>query len=239
MIRQILRSSTAIKPLGRLIACLMLLVCSGRMLSAQVNDAGLWMSVSVEKKLTQKFAINVAEEFRMNENITELGTFFTDAGVSYKINKYFKCSANYRFTNKRRLDDSYSKRHRYYVDLTFRKKFKPIIFQLKTEFRGEYKDINSSDDGKVPSYYSVNKLTIKYDLQKKLQPYLYVEFFSPLKHPGHHLGVFMDQAKYCIGTEYVINRMHTLDFFYLFQKEYNVKDPLSEYVIGVGYSLNF
>ena len=49
----------------------------------------------------------------------------------------------------------------------------------------------------------------------------------------------MDQAKYCIGTEYVINRMHTLDFFYLFQKEYNVKDPLSEYVIGVGYSLNF
>ncbi|MEI6123074.1 MAG: DUF2490 domain-containing protein [Bacteroidota bacterium] len=205
-------------------------------MQGQTTDAGLWMSLNVEKKITAKLSIALAEEFRMNENMTELGTFFTDVGLTYKINKYIRISGNYRFVNKRRLDDSYSKRHRYYFDLAFRKRFKPITISFRTRFQSQYADIFSSEDGKIPSYYSRNKLSIKYELNKKLSPYVSVELFSPLKKP---YDIFMDNARYCIGLEYALNRMHSLDFFYLFQREYNVKDPMREHIIGVGYYFSF
>ncbi len=201
----------------------------------QTSDAGLWLSINIEKKITPLLSINFDQELRMNENITEAGTIFSDIGISYKINKYLRVSANYRFINKRRMDDSYSNRHRYYFDLMFRKKFKPITISFRTRFQSQYADVYSSKDGKIPQYYSRNKLSIKYDFSKKIQPYISAELFSPLKYP---YNVFMDNARYCIGTEYVINRMHTLDFFYLFQKEYKVKNPLSEHIIGIGYSLS-
>lgn len=202
---------------------------------AQMQDAGLWMNISVEKKIIPNLSVSLNQEFRMNENITELGTFFTDVGATYKINKYLRFSANYRFTNKRRLDDSYSIRHRYYFDLTVHKKFSSVILSFRTRFQSQYTDVFSSDAGKVPAYYSRNKLSIKYDDGRRLKPYFYAEIFSPLKRP---FDIFIDNTRYCAGLEYEINRMNTIDFFYMFQKEYNVNDPVTDHIIGLGYYIS-
>ncbi len=215
---------------------------SVRIVFAQVNDAGLWTYMSIEKKVTARLSFDITEELRMNENITELGTFFTEAGGSYKVTDYFKVGAYYRFINKRQVDDHYSTRHQYHIDLTFKKKFKPITLSFRTKFRGEYRDINSSDIGKLPYYYSENKLTVKYEINRKFEPYFFVEIFNPISRPlkdSHPSGVFMDQAKYCLGVDYTINRRHGLDFYYLLEQEYNVKDPLTEYVVGLGYTYSF
>jgi len=215
---------------------LVLFCCLGCNLFSHAQDAGFWLSVNAEKKITQALSVSLSEEFRLNENMNEFGTFFTDAGLTYKINKYLRISANYRFICKRRLDDSYSNRHRYYFDLTVRKKFKPVTLSLRTRFQSQYADIFSSEDGKIPAYYLRDKLTIKYDAGKHIQPYFYAEIYTPLKHP---YDVFIDKTRYCAGFEYEINRMNTIDVFYLFQKEYNVKAPETDYVIGLGYYLSF
>jgi hypothetical protein len=203
---------------------------------SQVNDAGLWASLNAEKKITPRLSITLSEELRMNENVTEIGTYFTDAGVTYKIGKLFKVSVDYRFTQKRRLDDSYSKRHRLYLDLSARKKFKPVIITFRTRFQTQYADIYSSTDGKIPEYYSRNKLTFKFDPDKKFVPYVYSEIFTPL---NKSTGLCIDNARYCAGVEYEFNRMHKVDVFYLVQKEYNVNDPETDFVAGIGYYLTF
>jgi len=202
---------------------------------SQYQDANLWMNVSVEKKIIPTLSVSINQEFRMNENITELGTFFTDVGLNLKINKYLRFSASYRFINKRRLDDSYSMRHRYYFDLMLRKKFSPVILSFRKRFQSQYVDVFSSEDGKIPDYYSRNKLTLKVDAGKNIQPYVYAELFSPLKRP---YSIFIDNARYCLGVEYSINRMNTIDVFYMFQQEYNVKNPEADHIIGVGYYIN-
>jgi len=204
---------------------------------AQYNDAGMWFSINAEKKITPVFSFTLSEEGRFNENISELGTFFTDAGLSYKIGKLFKVSINYRFTNKRQVNDFYSKRHRYYVDLSIRKKFKPIILSFRTRFQSQYTDMFSSSTGLMPSYYSRNKLTLKFDLDKKYTPYISTELFSPLNNQDG--GILIDNARYTAGIEYAFNRMHSLDIFYLIQRECNVKNPETDYIIGLGYNLNF
>jgi hypothetical protein len=204
--------------------------------TAQVNDAGLWLSVNAEKKITQKFSIGLSQEFRLNENMAELGSFLTDVGVAYKFNKYIRVSANYRFSGKRRLDDTYSKRHRYYIDLTGRIKKKPVIFLLRSRFQSQYADVFSSAEGKIPSYYSRNKFTLKLDLDKKFVPYISAETFTPIS--GND-GILIDNARYSAGTEYNFNRMHGIDLFLMMQREFNVVNPETDYILGLGYNFSF
>ena len=78
---------------------------------------------------------------------------------------------------------------------------------------------------------------MKFDLDKKHSPYVSTEIFSPLNDPDG--GIFINNARYTAGIEYAFNRMHSLDIFYLIQRECNVNNPETDYIIGLGYYLNF
>ncbi|MCX6244393.1 MAG: DUF2490 domain-containing protein [Bacteroidetes bacterium] len=203
---------------------------------AQVNDAQLWTSLNIEKKITPVLSAHFTEEVRLNENITEVGTIFSDFSLSYRLGKRFKIAAGYRFSNQRNVDDSYDKRHRYYFDLGYREKVKPVTFLLRTRFQSEYSNIYSSEDGFVPDNHARVKLTLKFDLNRKFVPYIEGESFFRLNRIVY--GSF-DQLRLCGGIEYTFNRMHMVDVHYLFRKEYNVKHPETDYVVGISYYFTF
>src|SRR3989339_1601 len=203
---------------------------------AQINDAGAWLSLNAEKKITPDFSITLSEEARLNENFSEPGSFFTDAGVSYRINKLVKLSANYRFIQKRKLNDSYNLRHRFYFDISLRHKIKPLVFMFRTRLQQQQNEIYEADDDLCFYYYSRNKFTLKADLDKNYVPYFYIESYTPLNSP---IQVFLDKVRYCAGFEYKLNRRHSFDLFYLIQKEYNEVNPVTDFIMGVGYNLVF
>jgi hypothetical protein len=202
---------------------------------AQTKDAMLWMNVTLEKDLNKDFSLSLAEELRFTDNISELGAFFTDLGLNYKINKRWRTSFNYRFTNRQRLDDSYSKRHRYYADLSYRDKIKPIAFVFRTRLQSQYADINSSPTGHVAEYYWRNKLTLKYDLDKKYTPYVSIEMFLPVFTPEFSQP---DGMRYSAGLEYALSKRSTFDLYYMIQQEYQVSNPQTDFVVGIGYSFD-
>ena len=144
----------------------------------QNKDAGLWTSLNFEAKLVKKLSFNLSQEFRFNENVTELGTLFTDAGLEYKLNKHFRIAADYRYIKKRRVDDYYITRHRLYADLKYEIKLKPIQVQVRTRF-SNYAEFSRSSEGGDPEYYLRNKLSLKWDLEKHYTPYVSIELFSP------------------------------------------------------------
>jgi len=201
-------------------------------LLAQQKDAGLWTNISLEVKVADKLTATVSQEFRFNENISELGAYFTDAGLGYKFNKFFQVAANYRFTQRRRVDDSYSPRNRFYVDLKFQKKFKPIEFQFRTRLQDQYADIGRASEGGIAEYYSRNKFSIKWELNKLFKPYLSVEVFSPLNYP--RLNAF-DNIRTSAGVEYALSKHHNFDLYYMIQKELHLSNPITYFIVGVGY----
>ncbi len=203
---------------------------------AQVNDAGLWTSVNLEKEITKKLSVSLSEEVRMNENISEVGTIFTDFGINYKVNKYIRLGAYYRYINKRQVDDSYSERHRYYFDLTLRGKYRLFTLSFRTRFQSQYADIYSSPEGKTAENYSRNKLSLKYDLNKKIGFFASYEIYTPLR---SYDQVFKDNTRYNFGLEYSFNKMHSIDLSYLIQQESNVKKPWTDYIICLGYNFGF
>jgi hypothetical protein len=207
-----------------------LLFCSP--LYGQENDAGLWTSVSFEAKVVKKLTANISQELRFNENFTELGTSFTDAGLEYKINKYIQVAANYRFIQKRRIDDYYSFRHRIYVDVKYGRKIMPFEINWRGRFQDQFADLGRASNGGIPEYYLRNKLGLKYDLNKPYSPYISIELFSPLNYPR---GIAFDNIRTTAGMDYEFTKHHKIELFYMIQKELNVSKPQTDFIFGLGY----
>ena len=211
-------------------------VFTGLYISAQVNDASLWLSLNVEKKITPSWSVLFTEEVRMFENITEVGVIFSDLGIAYRIDKRFKLSANYRFIKKKQLDDSYETRQRYYFDFSYREKLKPFMLTLRSRFQSQYAEVFSSPEGAVPELYFREKLTLKLEILKRITPYVYTEFFFPIGEPERSP---VDNLRLCAGMDYSFNKSHAVDLFYMIQREYNVNNPVTYYIIGLGYYFVF
>jgi len=203
--------------------------------TSQWNDAGLWSSITVEKKITQNFSAQLSEELRFNENISELGTIYTDFGISYRIYKNISASANYRFIQKRRVDDFYNKRQRLYFDFLFRHKLSKLTFTLRERVQSQLREVESDQNATSPEYYSRTKFTLKYDFGKKYFPFASAELFYPLN-SNSRFGNEIDNVRYAVGVDYEFNKYNAVDLFYLINKELHANDPLTEYIIGIGYT---
>jgi len=212
---------------------LFILFFSALFTQAQVNDAGLWASINLEKSFNKKFTVALSEELRFNENISELGTFFTEVSAEYKFWKFLYVSAGYRFINKKSLDDSYSKRHRFLVNLNLKKKFNNFNTSLRIRYQSQFSDIESSDDASVPDNYIRTKLTGKYNSAKRIVPYITAESFFHLNNPE---GVLIDNLRFSAGAEYEFSKRSMFDLGYLIDKEIMVNDPWTSYIIAVSWT---
>lgn len=198
----------------------------------QINDAGLWTSFAIEAKLIKKLSANVSQEYRFNENVSELDTWISEAGLEYKLNKIFRASVNYRYTLKRKTNNLYSPRQRIFVDIKAEKKIKPVIFQFRTRFQEEFADIDRAPDGGFTGFYSRNRFRLKFDLDKKWEPNISLELFSPLRQSQPFL---FDDIRAVAGIDFALSKHHKLDIYYMIQRELNVKNPVTDFIGGIGY----
>jgi hypothetical protein len=223
-----------IRKTGYLLTLFLLL--AGKTVLAQVNDAQLWSSVNLEKKLTPALSILFTEEVRIIENMTEVETIFSELGVSYMFWKRLKLEGAYRFTLKRRLDDTYEKRNSWYVEGSYHEKIKPFRLVFRVRYQSRYAEAFTSEKSGTPKNHLRTKLMVKYDLSKKTEPYVYAETFFKTGVPA---AESFDELRLCAGVKYAFNRMHKVDLHYLFCKEYNAANPETAYVIGAGYYFIF
>jgi hypothetical protein len=206
--------------------------------SAQYDDAGLWTTINIEKKLKNNFRIFLTEELRLRENFSEINLFYTEVGVGYKPYSFLKLDLSYRMTEKKLVTDFYSFRHRFMLDITLKKKYKNFDLAYRHRLQREVRNIYSSENGRLPEWYSRSKLTVKYDLQKKYTPYISAEFRYQVDDPRN---IESDQtwhrARWVAGVDYELDKKNKLGLYYLIQHEWNVSIPENQYIIGLEYSL--
>lgn len=206
--------------------------------SAQYDDAGLWTTINAEKKLKNNFHIFLTEEFRLKENFSQINLFYTDIGFGYRPLNFLKVELAYRLTEKHLITDFYSTRHRLMLDIALKKKYGNFDLAYRHRLQTEVRNVNSSENGRVPEWYSRNKFTVKYDLQKKYTPYISTE----LRYQIDDLrNIESDQtwhrARYALGFDYELDKKNKLGLYYLIQHEWNVSLPENLYIIGVEYSV--
>ena len=209
-------------------------------LRAQQNDLGMWNTFDVEYKLNSKFSLLGTEEFRLRENLTRVNLFYTNLGFAYRYNNHFKISPLYRFIQKNFKDGTFGLRHRVMVDITYKTRFGAFGFSTRTRLQGEIAYPYASDVWNVPEYYWRQKFDLKYNIHgSRFTPYAGMEFRVQFTTP--HIREFRDfgfsRTRVFAGCDYEINKHNTVGSYFLLQNDYQVNDPVTQYIIGLEYSL--
>lgn len=204
---------------------------------AQVNDAGLWAGITIEKKFTQRLSLSVTEEIRLEDNFYEIGTIFTDAGLTYKFTDNVRLSGNYRFIQRRADEGYYNYRNRYYSDLIIRQKLsKKLLFinRIRVQTQNVFYSGEEDDERNLIR----EMVTIRLQTEKKYKPYIAGEILYRLSNDILGKGEF-DEIRTRAGIDYQFDIKSSVDLFYLIKRELNDRVPETDYIIGVGYKYSF
>ena len=207
---------------------------------AQVTeDAGLWCTFNVEKALTQKFSLFITEEYRVRENFSQHNLFYTDLGASFKPVKMLKFSLSYRTIQKFQEENTISFRNRITFDILLKQKFGKLVFSYRQRIQSEYRNVYSSELGAIPEWYTRSKLSIKYDTDKKLTPYVSAEYRYQINNPRSvESNKLWHRQRYQVGFDYKKSERNTFGVYYLIQREWNVSAPQSLYILGLEYTIS-
>lgn len=216
----------------------------------QFNDAQVWFNLYLEKKVTKKFLLHLNQQDRWTENASQFGFGYADVGVTYKITKDIKILADYVFTQKRSLDESFGTIHQYYVAMTFKKDVRRWRFMYRNMFQFQYNNPYTSQYGLIPFYYDRSKFIIKNEYNKYFTFYFAEEFYMPLNSP-QITGV--DKTRSFLGMFYTVRKGQQLELYFMYQdrlqtgewfKQHSSYDAYNylaqkKFVYGIGYSFEF
>jgi hypothetical protein len=201
---------------------------------AQNDDFQLWSGVGLDISITKKISFEIEEEIRLKDNAAEVDMYFTDAGISYNFWNNFKLAANYRYIRKYEPEGFYSNMHKYYIDLEYENNIRRWEYSIRTRYQSRYKNINSSEQGFIPENHCRNKISFAYDIYRSpLKPEIGCEIYYQLNNPD---GNKIDKLRVAPELNYSINRANRIKIYYMIEKEYSVKNPATNYILGIGYT---
>ncbi len=201
-------------------------------------DAGSWNTFSINYYLNKKFIVLFTEEARFRENYSRLNLFYTNIGLEYKANKYFKTSLVYRWIDKYQDENTFSFRHRLMWDMTGKYFIKKFTLAYRHRLQVENRNVQSSESGKVPEWYSRHKIDISYEITKKITPYFSVETRYQFHDPRNfESDKTWHRVRFQGGIDYEYNKKNKFGVYYLIQTEFNVSAPENIFITGLEYSL--
>jgi hypothetical protein len=217
---------------------LMYLVCcfSPLLLKSQEQDAGLWLAAEGEVQLTKRFTSILNGEVRMHENMMEVGTFLGEAGVEYGFLEAWRLGAYYRFTGRQQLNRTCNYRHRLYADLRYRNRKGKHDWVARVRLQQQFRNEEIfTDQGAEERTYMRPKLSYRYRLNRTWRPFVSAELYFPVSLNGIHL---VDKMRFTTGTRYRVSKQHSVSLYYMIQHEVNVRNPGTDFVIGIGYAFS-
>jgi hypothetical protein len=202
---------------------------------AQINDAGLWINIGIEKKITQAWSLEYEHSTRLNENISEAGSIINEIGVNYRLNKQSQLSLFYRLNIQRQLNNMYVPVNRFYLDFSHRIKPGTIVITGRLRFQHQQKNSLFYDfDGSTTNTVRP-KISLKYPVAN-FSPYLSGEVYVPIFHNEYKP---IDKIRVEAGLEYDISKQQSVDLGYLIQREFFENNPKTDFIIQLGYSFSF
>ncbi len=207
--------------------------------SAQTEDLGAWFTFSLNKDIVGDLQFSFDQEFRLRDNLSTVNLLYTNLGLSYKFGKAFKVAATYRFTDKHKEDLTWGVRHRLMTDAVV--KIKPGRFSLgyRARFQWEVRGYGYSGEFRnVPEIHMRNLFKIGYKVNKKVSPYFGTELRWQISDPRVPYRNGFDRTRFMAGLDYDFTDKQTLGLYFLYQREWNVSDPQTLYILGVEYVIN-
>lgn len=197
----------------------------------------LWTSLSVRGALPG-FMENVVGKnaFKRFRLTGELGyrsadTFFagrqlyTDLGARYKVSDHWLVGVEHRIA----FRPGQTNRNRSGLMVNYRTEWKRFKFDHRLTYQHNYRDFG--DQREVIR----NRPSLTYDIRGfKLDPEISTEFFTWIGHRGmQYIGV-----RHSIGTDWSINKLHTIGFKLVHDREHGVAWPTYRWIYSLSYTFD-
>ena len=180
----------------------------------------------MELDMKKGFSLEMTSQVRSVDGLASYNGYYVQAGLGYKINKYLKVKANYRYTNKSGHHDSEirptNNRERISGDLSF-----GIGKKVSLKYRLRYQYTRERNTDKEYNYLR-NKLSVEYGLHKMAEPYIAGELFYRFDDKNELQGY-----RYTIGLNTKINDHLSVKNFYRTEKEINTEMPQTYHIFGL------
>lgn len=192
------------------------------------NGLGLWTGISINKKITDKFSVDINGQSRATDNISYFQSYLGEVGISYKLLKNWELAGYYRYISKRKTESKiFKNRHRFYGDISFEKKLGKLKFENRVRYQHQFKD-NDGEIGFDKSYLR-EKIELSFPNKSKFKPYLSGDLF-------YQIGGNIDQIRPKVGTSYKINKRNSLDASIFTNYNLLISESISP-IISISYKL--
>lgn len=193
----------------------------------QRHDVQLWTSITARQKIGKHWQWQLTEGYRMDNNISQVKNFLTEATIVYRFNKSFKTSVLYRYTNR---GENEADRNRLGLKLYYSKEFD----RLSVGYRFYYQ--HEMQANRLAENLLRSRITIDYNFKGwKIDPYVAVEHFFRIHYKGNETVAM----RYTAGVSMGVTKTLDLKLFYRFQQQMNVADPLNTDILGAGLTYTF
>lgn len=208
--------------------------------SQNAKDFGVWTKAAIEYKLNNKFNLSLSEGLRMRENSTRLNSLYTELGLEYKILKGLKTSFSYRTLQRLEKENYFSYRHRFAWDLNYKYTNGRFIIAYRQRLQSGLKKYYSSRLGKIPAWNYRHRLQLKYEYNKRIEPFASAEINVQLYDARQMMfNKTANRMRYQLGTDINLNAKSCISIYYMIQDEFNTEKETDQYLIGLEYSLKF
>jgi hypothetical protein len=229
---------------------LILFVLFARPLVAQdsyTEDTQMRAHFSLETKISKKFTVHLDQQYRFTNNISTFQRGSANIGITYKINKNIRLLADYVYIQRRNNSGYWFQRNWYSGALVLRKDFGYWRLVGRVMLQARNGSVNSKNEH-LTRLYNRDKLSVRYEISKRLTAYVAEEIYIPLNNPQYS-GI--DRSRTLGG--FLINtfKNQQLELYFMYQHwlhrggwwdqsdSFNDRRLKRTYVFGIGYGIEF
>lgn len=219
---------------------LFILFMQTKSFSQNVKDFGIWTKVGLEYKLNDKFNLSFSEGLRTKENTTRLNSLYSELGLEYKVVKGIKTRIAYRSMQRLGKENYFSYRHRFAWDVNYKYSNGRFTFGYRHRIQTGVKKYYSSKLGKIPAWNYRHRLQVKYEYNKRVEPFASAEVNIQLYDARQMMfNNSANRLRYQIGTDVNFNSRSSISIYYMIQDEFNTEKEVDQYILGFEYSYKF
>lgn len=196
------------------------------------SDLEVWSKIGLKFKPNKKFAIQLDQGLRLNNNSSIVDQYFTDLGFKFKATKNLKFGVGFRYIGDRGGNDLFDNDFRINFDAIFKHKVKSFDLQYRLRFQNKNEIGLSTTDGDYYKNYFRLKAGIKYNIKNwKFDPTFSTELYRDMTKVT---GGF-DNIRFTLGTSYNMKKFGALGMYYRVEQELGVSYPKTTYIVGLNY----
>ena len=207
--------------------------------NAMDNDFGGRISATVDKKIVKGVHVFAEGDARLSNNFTSFGRYQFGAGMTWKVNRYFKLGTGYQFIEKRNSEGTWKPRHRVYLDGAVNLHAGDWRFSIKERLQYTHRNVGNKYQGTPNLLALKSRFKVAYKGFSSVTPYGYLEIRNVFNDPsvnatwstasqayadysfGGYNDAYINRIRGALGAEWKLSGHHSLDFFLLTDYNYD------------------